>query len=861
MILMSLRRLEILFIALFATITFSVGAQGLPALQKSPDVVTGSLPNGIQYYLVKNAVSGGFADFALVQKGAVSDELSRNSLTSLRHFQKVKPYQYLAKQGVGYKKYGYTYSDGYSTSFHFEDVPVSQQAVRDTVLLMLFDICETFPYSQAIVISGDIDPNEIRQRMGVFSMMVTPRSAASKHEARDWAPSETRQVRFIQAPPQDEATISFSWESARTPSEVMNTAQPLVSEFFARMLGTILTGRAQRILAEEDIALASTAFDYRSSADSPGPELYTFSATVSAADLEFASQVLARMLAELKVTGALPAELANAKQELIANAAGHSVLSNAQWVRKCSSAYLYGSNLASQKTLNSIFTSRNVPAGQEIVLFNDFVSALMNPEKGMSIVYEAPGVARDDLHSRFEAGWLVGLTLSRAIDHSVNLKDTVSLAVSKTKTKLKSTVAEPVTGGEMWTWSNGMKVIFKKSGSEGRFSYGFMLNGGLSEVPGLKQGEGGFIGDLLELDNVADFSANSFKDMLRINGISMDTRVTVSHLALLGSAPSSKAELLLKSLAAVANRRSVDADAYRYYRDCERLRISARRRLPEGIQAVVDSLMTPDYPFTESKLETGLTDDLQDRAEAYFERRFDNCHDGALVIVGDIDSNELKKLLGRYLGSFRTGQGSAVRPRAAYTMRSGWSTYTVNAEESNLGNGEPCVNVSISALMPFTADKYMAFKVAAVELKRRVAEALAETGMYAEVRDDFALYPSERLSLSISCHPSSAWGLPQDVVMEDPLTVLAAVRKALSELSSAEVPADVIKASKAALSSQTAAGLADPDQLVDVAMMRYSAGKDLVSGYKDKINAVSAAKVKEILSVLSDGAKVEFVIY
>lgn len=858
---MSLSRVISFFAVLVITFPHILTAQELPPLPRSQDVVTGSLPNGIDYYLVRNSVSSGFADFALVQKGVSGGELSRNTLASLPHFQHVKPYQYLAKLGVGYRKYGYTHSDGYSTTFHFEDVPVSQQAVRDTVLLMLFDMCVTSPHSQAIVICGDIDASEIKQRMGVFSMMVTPRTAATRPEDSGWTPSDSRQVRFIQAPPQDEATISFSWESSRTPGQVMNTAQPLVSELFARMLGTILTGRAERVLADEDIPLASTSFEYRSSADSPGPELYTFSATVGAPDLEFATQVLARMLAELKVTGALPGELANARQELLAGVKGERTLTDAQWVRKCTSAYLYGSNLASPQTVSGIFLSRNVPAAQELVLFNSFVSALMNPDRGMSIVYEAPGMARDDLHSRFEAGWNVGLTLSRAIDHSVSLKDTVSMSVPKTKTKLRGTSSEPVTGGEMWTWSNGMKVIFKKTGSDGRFSYGFMLNGGLSEVPEIKHGEGGFIGDMLGLDDVAGFSAHGFRDMLRINGVSMDAQVTVSHLALTGSAPSSKAELLLKSLSAVANSRHVAEGAYSYYRDCERLRISERRRRPEGIQSVVDSIMTPDYPYTGSRMESGLTDDLQDRARKYFDDRFSSCHDGVLVIVGDIEPDVLKKLLGRYLGSFKTGLGIVPRPRTRYDMRSGWSTYTVDAEESSLGNGEPCVNVSISALMPFTAEKYMAFKVAAVELRRRVAEALAETGMYAEVTEDFDLYPAERLSLSISCHPAQEWGLPSDVVVDDPLNVLAAVRRALSELASAEVPADVIKAAKAALVSRISDALSSPDELVDVAMMRYSAGKDLVSGYKDKINKVSAASVKEILSVLSAGSKVEFVIY
>ena len=44
-------------------------------------------------------------------------------------------------------------------------------------------------------------------------------------------------------------------------------------------------------------------------------------------------------------------------------------------------------------------------------------------------------------------------------------------------------------------------------------------------------------------------------------------------------------------------------------------------------------------------------------------------------------------------------------------------------------------------------------------------------------------------------------------------------------------------------------------------MLRYSAGKDMVTGYKSKVGAVTQASVKEILSALDSGSKVEFVVY
>ena len=71
-------RLKSAFLLTF--LTFSLGAQSLPSLPAASGVVTGSLPNGIAYYLVSNPEVKGHADFALVQKGSVREEISKASL-------------------------------------------------------------------------------------------------------------------------------------------------------------------------------------------------------------------------------------------------------------------------------------------------------------------------------------------------------------------------------------------------------------------------------------------------------------------------------------------------------------------------------------------------------------------------------------------------------------------------------------------------------------------------------------------------------------------------------------------------------------------------------------------------------------
>ena len=849
---------------LLSLITLSLGAQQLPSLPAASGVVSGTLPNGIAFYLVSNPSSKGRADFALVQKGPAREELSRSVLAELPHFQGERPYQFLAKLGSGYNNFGYIRSTEASTTFFFHDVPVDQEAVRDTTLLLLFDISETCPFEQAIIVCGDIDKAKVRERMDVFSMMVTQRSRLPEPDAYEWKPSEAPVLRFSQTGPQDEATVTVRYSSPRTPREAMNTAQPLVTQLFAEELGAIVRDRLEQAFRAGGIPLARSGFRYRGSDRGPGAELYNFTFTTGKDDLLRATEAVGAVLGGLDAHGASLREFQGAKDRFLSSLAPSSSIPNEEWVEKCSSAFLYGAGITDPAYVSEFFSSRNIASQRELELFNDFVSALLDPARALTLRFEAPEgrPGADALEAAFAVGWASAAAGTVVQEFLMNQGDTLGLYVPKARSKVKQTVPEPMTGGEMWTFANGMRVIFKRStDAKGSFSYGFLLNGGFSDVPGLAQGEGGFVADMLSLSDVGGLSGAAFRRMLDSNGIGFEPAVSLTDLRITGRAPSRKFQLLLKSLLTLSHDRTVNRDAYEYYRACERLRLSMDRRQHDGINAVVDSIMCPDFRYMAGKTLPGLSDDLPERAEQYFSGLFSRCNDGVLVLVGDLDPYMLKKILPKYMGGFVTGGRPSARPQVDFNLRSGWSTYTVEAADSEVGSGEPCITVAESALMPFSLERWYSFRVAAMELQKRLAGALAGTGMYAEVSDDLELFPVERMTVRIVCRPAEEGGLPADVVAEDPLRVLGVIRGALAEFSASGPSSASLAASKATFLAGLETAMTDPAFLVGAALARYSVGKDLVTGYKSKAGAVSAESVRSILSALDSGSKVEFVVY
>jgi hypothetical protein len=270
--------------------------------------------------------------------------------------------------------------------------------------------------------------------------------------------------------------------------------------------------------------------------------------------------------------------------------------------------------------------------------------------------------------------------------------------------------------------------------------------------------------------------------------------------------------------------------------------------------------MCPDFFYPSLKIMDRLGDDLPEKAGRDFDAQFAKNDDGVLFIEGDIDSFDLQKILFRTLGSFRTGGGVSVRPKVAFPLRSGWATYTVDKNSSTVGDGGYGTNIAISALRPFTMQNWCAFRISVEALRRLLVEELATMGQQIEIVPQLQLLPVERVSVFINCRPCPSEGLPSGVEPEDPLTVMSALRAALTKLSTARIPASELKGLKASLSNDMASEAADSDYIMEAYLRRNSEGKDMVSNYKTYLDKVSVEDVEAVLTALENGSKVEYVI-
>lgn len=842
-------------------------AQDIPLLPSDPAVTCGVLPDGMSYYVATNGTLKGFADFALVQRtglATVPDSLSSlvakaaaDAMDSLPHFAGKSPAEFLAGHGCGPGPEGFTAVSEDATVYRFRNVMLSGESVTDSLLLLIADIVDRpracgdpflskwyAPSDQAVVISGDVDAGALIGKLKMISYMCMAGTSLPRQEY-SW--KDCPEIRFVTAGenPGGLAGLSLTWRSPRTPKEYMNTVQPAIYDIAVDELALIARDRVLCAMKERDIPVADVSCIRYGGLSGPEDEHFKVSVSVSPEDVRPAFDALVSSMSVLDAHGASLGEFRTAGKvclDAMAAASAAPVKSNHDYVDRCVYAFLYNGTLASAKEKREFHMSRNVHDTTMLRLFNGISSAIIGA-KG-NLVVSADGMPEEELGHAFDSVWNSALHSDCVRVYSPDPSDTVSFPGAGPKVKIRSVKKEHTSGGEIWTFTNGFRVIYKKMPSGGDMYYTLAMNGGYSKVENLGKGEGAFMSDYPGLCYISGLKGRDFKKLLRSMDMTMDTKVNLTNTMVSGKVPKNRMQLLLRSLLAFANERRPDSTAFSYYVRSEKLRLGEARGTGAGITAAIDSLMCPDYEYSPYKSAENLDMCIAGKAEELFSDMSSKMNDGVLILVGDMDESALKKLLSAYVGGFRTREVVSRRPSVRYQPLSGWLTYTADGLRDGM-------IVAMSARLPMTAENNMAAPIAALALEKGLVEAFAGTGVSSDVSYSCKIYPEERFGVMISLSAPS--GI-------NPLALVGKVRAVLARLSAECVPADDIGLYKTYVKNCFAMEMASPDYWAYAIAMRYLEGKDFTTGYAAKADAIDPEKVRQVIAALEKGTKVEYVI-
>lgn len=875
---MKIRTEQILLTFCALLTALAVSAQELPLLPSDPAVSQGILPNGAAYYIVANASTKAMADFALVQKtGTRTDSLdaggavrtAKDALSRLPRLKDSSPQEFLTSRGVTPGKDGFVKVSENATVFLFDNVMLSRNAtVLDSTLLVLLDIMDRAnstedeylkkwysPADQAIIVAGDVDPKSVSEKLKHMSLMIPARSSLPR-EQYSWKDIDSARFVTSRDSVRNIAVISATWRSARTPREYMNTVQPAIYDMFVNELGAMAVARIRERLRSEGIPVADVSYDHIDSVESLADEHFTIKVSVAPEHSASAAAALASAMASLDAGNAARKEFREARRgylDAMTMEDRRPLRRNSDYVDRCVSAFLYNATLASQKEKLAFHTSRDLADTTELRLFDGIASALLDSSKNLTIGYVMGRFQNEmtDVKAVFDSTWRAdNVPLPEPAVDTVKVP---LLPGHGPKVKLRMAKTEPMSGGQMWTFSNGFRVIYRKMPAYDNIYYSLVLNGGYSSVRDLGDGEGAYMSDYLGLCRVGGLDGLEFRHFLGAEGITMKSEVELSGTKISGYVPEDKAELMIRLLLAVMNGREHDEEAFDYYVRTENLRHEYVKGSVEERVAAIDSIMCPDYIYSSRKASGKLSDALGKKADDFYRRLAGKTNDGVLVLVGDVDEVMLKKMLMTYVGGFVTTDRAFARPSVRYQPVSGWSTYTIEGDVNS-------VDIAMSSPLTLSADNRMAAMVAAMILKHSLSEAIVGTGMYLSLSYDFGVYPQERFNVMISLNEAYKDGFSSDTVLSGSITALEVLREALSDLAQTPVSRSGLESCKAMLKERLALEMNDPQYWIKAIADRFINGKDFTTGYKERIDAVTVDKVKAILTSLNEGCKIEYTI-
>lgn len=830
-------------------------ARALPQLPEAPQVKKGVLNHGISYYIIENSAEKGFGSVALVRLGDADADESRKMLDGVSNFVSPEPYKFLAHNGISARQSGYFTKGKKATVFYFDDVPMYGGMTADSVLLLCFNMMASSDAEHAVIVSGDVNFSDVKDKMDIFSMSLLPRRERAAVEpdsaAFSWKPTEKPLCRRMRVAEDGQSYVKVRYRVQRTPYENMNTAQPLVMQNFSDEFGLIVRRRLRNSLSGRGIPCAGIDYGYTGSSRSDRSEWFEITVHTDEEHIEDASAAVAAELSAIDAGEVTLEEFIGAKAELTApmlEIERRKDFSNREYVDKCVASYVYGADLAPFGYRAGLFLRKDIPDSTEHRLFNGMATAVLDPEANLLVEY---GTADDDFDvdsalSGFVSAWQ---DRDAVVYGTPRLEDFLSAVDGDNRVKLKKAVSEPVSGGKLWTFSNGMSVVFKKMNTPGVFSYSLFVRGGFDKVETLRPGEGGFFADLLGTRSVEGMKGRDFDDMLRAGGIRMDATVTSSGMSLSGTVPGDRLELLLKALIAKTAKGQLDSAAVQgYYRD-EKLRLGLR---DDAGQAVFD-LMFPGYPYSPYKDPSLMDEELSRKADMYFQETFSRMEEGVFVLCGDLDEDRTRKLLMKHLGGFITGCIGPQTRMLQYQPRSGWSTYTVSGDS-------PAVHVLLSAPLPFTSGNNLAAQMAMLALKKAVVAAVNPYGMTGQVKGEFDRCFNDRFNVTIDCYPMAEAGLPASLGRPEVLRAVSGLRAGLEAAGNMTLPASELGAYRGYVTDRMTRSLSEPENVIDAVVRRYSDGKNLVANYQDIGGRITAAKIKDILSALATGSRVEYIV-
>lgn len=527
---LGLRYALVFVVVMLRCVLAAAQGQSLPAMPDDKEIVRGTLPDGLPYFMYKNKIQTGLVDISLVQKADPSKSLEELSSMACERFNSscfanTQIRAFLTRNGIYPDSEGFIRSGKGSVEYSFRNLSTAcGERVVDSTLFAVFNIVSASgkeglgTSSQVLLMSGDFDLQDMQKRLQILSVCCPAAKGDVPVAEYVWKPSSSEEgaIRTLDGPL---SGVEVVWRMQRTPSKYMKTILPVMSGKISHELEYVLRHRLNAALGSAGIA-GEFVFDHKGSYDVSGDELICVSVLCEPGDVDSVKKILEAELVRLRTWGVDQQEyryVRDAYKWAWKRDAAYRLNSNAHMVHKLKAAFLYGASLATEQYKVDL-AYRPLADSTQTRIFNRFITPLLD----QSVVAD-PSV---DHPAHLESQMAIAQTLA-------SYKSSAPLKLPKDKT-------ESITGGQFWTFSTGVNVVYKQVSSKGFTYYTYAAKGGR-------------VDSAVELKTIDGVSREAFGNFLESEGIIMDIEYNPTDVRLKGCVPTSNLEMLLQCLAALSS--------------------------------------------------------------------------------------------------------------------------------------------------------------------------------------------------------------------------------------------------------------------------------------------------------------------
>jgi len=511
------------------------------------------------------------------------------------------------------------------------------------------------PDLQAIIVVGDIDVDRIENKIKAIYANHKAQENPAERTRFEVADNPEPLVGIVTDKEATYTSFSIDFKHKPMPMELKGTIAGLMVDYFNSIISRIMSERISEIVRQANPPFINASVRNGLFANTATEESLSGNVRIKGNEFETGVKSIVREMERLNKYGFNASEYDRARTNLISyyeNAFKEKdKMENSMFAREYVSHFTRGGYIPGIEMEYNIISTAAPQLQLEMV--NQYVQELISDE---NIVLTLTAQEKEDLVLPTKELILKWVQEARAEDIQA-LKETVSdkplLSNIPSGGKVKTVMQDDKFGTTVFELSNGVKVVIKTTDfKDNEILLSATSPGGSSHFPESEAPNIKAYSSISALGGLGDFSVTDLSKALTGKRVSLNPLMSLTYEGFSGSSSVKDFETLLQLVYLNFTAPRIDNEAYQSFMERLKSQLESQEANPEI--ALIDTLMKELYvrPVTKERMRVKDLEKVNYKTIMDWRKdRFADASDFTFVFTGNIDPEESKELIEKYLGS------------------------------------------------------------------------------------------------------------------------------------------------------------------------------------------------------------------